>query len=165
MSNIRHLIASYQFNRVRTLALLDKLEGDPQGAKFLAWRPSEGRAHAAWQFMHIGITEELFATDRLTTDKKHAYADLVPRFRGGSVPDDDIPTFAEIRKILSETREHLLATLATLDDSQLSVIPEGLKDRKLTLHDALHILTWHEAHHHGQIHFSLNSFRAENPSS
>src|SRR5690242_14437253 len=111
MSTLHSLIAAMQFNRPRTLGLLDKIEQEADPQRALGYRPGPGRAHIAWQLMHIGITEELFATERLS-DKKPAYADLVPRFRGGSTPDDEIPSAATIRQILTESRQHLLATLS-----------------------------------------------------
>ena len=41
------------------------IEAEPNARSVLAWRPGPGRAHIGWQLMHIGITEELFASDRL----------------------------------------------------------------------------------------------------
>jgi uncharacterized damage-inducible protein DinB len=110
--------------------------------------------------MHIAITEELFATERLVPGAKPAWPDLVPRFRGGSTPDDEIPSAETIRRLLGESREHLLATLGRFGDKDLGTIPEGLKERKLTLLDVLHILSWHEAHHQGQVHITLNLLKA-----
>ena len=92
MNEIDTFIQSYQFNRQRTLDLLSKIEADPDGAKILAWRPGPGRAHIAWQLMHVGVTEEIFASERLAPEKTGAFQDLWPRFRGGSTPDDDIPS-------------------------------------------------------------------------
>src|SRR5437764_14827769 len=111
MSTLHTLIAQYQFNRPRTLSLLDKIEAEREPQKILGWRPGPGRAHIAWQLMHIGITEELFATERLLAGSKAAFADLVPRFKGGSKPDDDIPSPALIRQVLAESPTHLLALL------------------------------------------------------
>jgi len=65
MTIIDTLLKSIQFNRVRTIATLDKIAQEPEPSRVLAWRPGPGRAHIAWQLMHIGITEELFATERL----------------------------------------------------------------------------------------------------
>lgn len=161
MSTLHSMLAAYQFNRVRTLATLDKIEQetDPQAA--LGYRPGPGRAHIAWQLMHLAITEELFATERLPCEKKPTpFADLIPRFRGGSTPDDNIPTASQIRQVLAESRAHLLETLLGFSDIHLGVIPTGLAERKLTLLDAVHILSWHEAHHQGQAHITLNLFRA-----
>ena len=53
MSTIQTLISAYQFNRPRTLGLLDKIEQEKEPQKILGWRP--GRAHIAWQLTHIGI--------------------------------------------------------------------------------------------------------------
>lgn len=158
MSTLHSLIAALQFNRPRTLGLLEKIEKEPDPQRILGYRPGPGRAHIAWQLMHIGITEELFATERLS-DKKPAFADLIPRFKGGSTPDDEIPSAATIRQILTESREHLLATLNTFDDTQLGWMPPALAERKLSFLDVLHILAWHEGHHQGQAHITFNLFK------
>jgi uncharacterized damage-inducible protein DinB len=151
---------SYKFYRARTLGLLDAVcaLGDPAAA--LAWRPGPGRAHIGWQLMHIGITEEIFATERLAPHKQGAWTDLWPRFRGGSTPDDNVPSPDVIRRTLAEAREHLLATLAEYTDARLGEIPPPLAERKLTVRDVLHIIGWHEAHHHGQAHITLNLYKA-----
>lgn len=159
MSVVKTLANSYLFYRTRTLGLLDKIEQDGElGA--LGWRPGLGRAHIAWQLMHIGITEEIFATERLAPHKPRSFVDLWPRFRGGSTPDEHLPSVADIRSILSQSREHLLATLDEYDDSRLSEIPAALKERGLTVLDVLHIIGWHEAHHQGQAHLTYNLYRA-----
>jgi hypothetical protein len=160
MSRISHLIASMEFNRPRTLALLDKIEQEPNAAEVLGWRPGPGRAHLAWQLMHIAITEEVFATERLLPEKPGKWQDLWPRFRGGSTPDDDIPSPALLREVLSGSRQRLLETLATFSDDKLDWIPPSLAERKLTLLDALHILIWHEPHHQGQAHITFNLYKA-----
>src|SRR5688500_16467571 len=159
MSAFQSFIAAYQFNRPRTLGLLDKIdqEKDPQG--ILGWRPGPGRAHIAWQLMHVGITEGLFATERLVHGTSPLYAELTPRFRGGSTPDDNIPPLADIRGVLSQTREQLLVTLGRFSEADLTMMPEALRERKLSLYDVLHILCWHEAHHQGQAHITLNLFK------
>jgi hypothetical protein len=161
MSIIEIAIQSIQFNRTRTLATLDKIAQEPDPQRILGWRPGPGRAHIAWQLMHLGITEELFATERLVPGAKPQFADLVPRFKGGSTPDDNIPSIAEIRSVLSQSREHLLATLRKFSDDDLTMMPEALRERKLSLHDVLHILCWHEAHHQGQAHITLNLCKAQ----
>jgi uncharacterized damage-inducible protein DinB len=160
MSTLHSLIAAYQFNRPRTLGLLDKIEQEKEPQKILGWRPGPGRAHIAWQLTHIGITEELFATERLVPSAKPAFADLVPRFKGGSTPDDEIPPAALIRRVLNESRAHLIETLNRFGDKDLGTIPEAFKERKLALVDVLHILAWHEPHHQGQAHITLNLFKA-----
>jgi hypothetical protein len=160
MSTIHTLIDAYHFNRPRTLGLLDKIEQEKDPQKILGWRPGPGRAHIAWQLTHIGITEELFATERLVPGTKPAFPDLVPRFKGGSTPDDEIPPAALIRKVLSEARAHLLETVARFGDRDLGTIPEGFKERGLALVDIFKILAWHEPHHQGQAHITFNLYKA-----
>src|SRR4051794_10103639 len=108
MNTIENLVAQWQFNRPRTLGLLEKIEQEKEPQRILGWRPGPGRAHIAWQLMHIGITEELFATERLVVGAKPAFTDLVPRFKGGSTPDDEIPAAGLIRRVLEESRAHFL---------------------------------------------------------
>jgi uncharacterized damage-inducible protein DinB len=161
MSTLDTLIKSYEFNRVRTLGLLNRAEQEADPREPLGWRPAEGRAHVAWQLMHIGVTEETFATERLAPDKAGAFTELWPRFRGGSTPDDDIPSADEIRRVLNEGREHLLDSLSRFDEDNLGDIPDAFKERGLTLLDVLHILGWHEGHHQGQAHITLNLYKAQ----
>ncbi|MBL9093529.1 MAG: DinB family protein [Planctomycetaceae bacterium] len=150
----------YEFNRTRTLGLLDTILKEPNPQGILGWRPGPGRAHIAWQLMHIGVTEEIFATERLAPEKAGAFSELWPRFRGGSTPDDEIPTADLIREVLTEGREHLLATLRTISDDRLGEIPAALAQRKLTIRDVLQILAWHEPHHQGQAHITFNLYKA-----
>ncbi len=160
MSTIEVLTKSYEFNRTRTLALLSSIEELPNPQQVLGWRPGVGRAHIGWQFMHVGVTEEIFATERLKPEKSGSFQELWPRFRGGSTPDDDIPSTDQIRQVLAESRTHLLETLSEIDESRLDEIPAAFKERGLTLLDVVHILGYHEPHHHGQAHITLNLYKA-----
>ena len=161
MSTIELLIKSLEFARARTLGLLDGIEKEPDPQAILAWRPGPGRAHVGWQLMHVAITEEIFATERLAPQKGSHWKVLWPRFRGGSTPDDDVPTFAMIRTVLAGAREHLLATLRELGDDRLDEIPEALRERKIAVRDVFSLLAWHEAHHHGQAHLTWNLYKAK----
>ncbi len=160
MSTTETLIKSLEFARVRTLGLLDNIEKEQNPQAVLAWRPGPGRAHIGWQLTHIAITEEMFATERLAPQKEAHWKDLWPRFRGGSTPDDDVPSSATIRSILTESRQHLLETLRAIGDDRLNEVPEALRERKLTMRDVFSLLAWHEAHHQGQAHLSLNLYKA-----
>ncbi len=164
MSTIQTFAKSYEFYRGRTLGLLDTIEKLPNPQEVLAWRPGPGRAHIGWQLTHIGITEEIFATERLAPQKAARWKDLWPRFRGGSTPDDQVPKAKEIREILSGARSDLLSTLTDYTDARLGEIPPPLAERKLTLLDVLYILGWHEAHHQGQAHITLNLWKARQAS-
>ncbi len=160
MSFIESVISIWDVNRERTLETLDAIEQleDPQAA--LAFRPGPGRAHIAWQLMHIGATEELFATSRFL-GRDPAFPDLCERFQRGSVAsDDDVPTLAEIRDTLAQSREHLKATMAKFSEDDLETMPGILAERGWTLRRALQIITWHEGHHQGQAHVTLNVFKA-----
>src|SRR5205807_2714072 len=125
----------------------------------LGWRPGPGRAHIAWQLMHIAITEELFATERFLGTPP-AFPDLLPRFKGGSTPDDNIPPLATIRDVLTQSRAHLRATVSGFTEADLPRIPPAFKERGLTIGKILQIPPWHEAHHQGQAHMTLNLFKA-----
>jgi uncharacterized damage-inducible protein DinB len=160
MSTIDIFVRSYGFYRQRTLDLLGKIQQESDPQRVLGWRPGPGRAHIGWQLMHIGITEEIFATERLAPHKTGQWQELWPRFRGGSTPDDDVPSVEQIRQVLDGAREHLLATLGEYDDSRLQEIPAALRQRNLTVQDVLYILGWHEAHHQGQAHITYNLYRA-----
>lgn len=159
MSTIAIYLRAIEFNRTRTLATLEEVgkQADPQGV--LGYRPGPGRAHIAWQLCHIGITEELFATERLF-GRTPAYSDLVPRFKGGSTPDDNIPALETILEVLSESRSHLINALTGFTDEDLSVIPDAFRERGWSLERILQVLTWHEAHHQGQAHLTLNLWKA-----
>lgn len=160
MTTVEIHLKSYELYRRRTLELLDKVRQEPDPRQVLGWRPGPGRAPIAWQMLHVGITEELFATERLAPPKQPSFVDLVPRFRGGSTPDDDIPAPEQIRRVLDESRAHLVETLRTIGDDRLGEIPAALAHRNLTMLDVLHILGWHEAHHHGQAHLTFNLYQA-----
>ena len=100
MSLAAIMIDVYRFNRERTLSLLDSIEQSPDAQTILAWRPGPGRAHIGWQLMHIGVTEEIFATERLAPEKPGQWTDLAS-FSRRQHPDDDIPSSSEIRQVLS----------------------------------------------------------------
>ncbi len=149
----------WDFNRSRTLAVLDSIAQEPNPRAILGFRPGPGRAHIAWQLMHIGITEELFATERLLGTTPD-FAEDVPGFRGGSTPDDDIPSVDHIRGVLRQSREHLQSTISGFTEADLPVIPETFKERGWTLAQILNVLAWHEPHHQGQAHLTFNLWKA-----
>jgi uncharacterized damage-inducible protein DinB len=161
MGFIETCLSQWELNRARTLAKLDEIAKLPNADAVLGWRPGPGRAHIAWQLVHIGITEELFATERIIGTAA-GFPDLLPRFRGGSTPDDNIPTIDRIRDVLDASRTHLQQTVSTLQESDLSTIPPAMKERGLNIGQILQLLAWHEAHHQGQAHITLNLWKAAN---
>ena len=160
MSTLAVLSKCYEFNRGRTLATLDEIEKLHDTHQALAFRLGPARAHIGWQLMHIGVTEEIFATERLAPERPARWTDLWPRFRGGSKADDNIPTPAQIREVLADARTRLLETLASFGEDRLGEIPPALAERKWTMLTVMHVINWHETHHQGQAHAMLNSYRA-----
>ena len=151
-------LQAYQWNRQRTLATLEQMGAD-QPSLILGWRPGPGRAHPAWQFMHIAVTEDIFATERLKPKQPPTLAALWSRFRGGSTPDEQIPTIDEIRQALEVSRNNLEATLSSYTDERLTEIPAALRERGWSVLTVLQVIGWHEAHHQGQAHLTYNLFK------
>ena len=162
MTAIDVMLDAMELCRVRTLATLEEIAKLPDPAAVLGWRPGPGRAHIGWQLTHIGITEELTATERLHGTAP-AFPDLVPRFKFGSVPDDEIPSVELIRNVLSESRQDICDCFAKVQDSELDTIPEWYRQRGWTIRRILQILIWHEAHHQGQAHITFNLWKANQP--
>ncbi len=152
-------IQQWGMHRDRTLATLDAIAALPDPAACLGWRPGPGRAHIAWQLMHVAVTEELFATERLRGTAP-TFADLVPRFPGWQhagrrdsvtrcdpgVPGRDARAFA-----VHGGDGHPRRT---------GTVPPALAARNITVRQAFRILAWHEAHHQGQAHITVNLFKA-----
>jgi uncharacterized damage-inducible protein DinB len=159
MSYIEHVQSIYEMNRERTLATLDAIAEMDNPLDVLGWRPGPGRAHIGWQLMHVAVTEEMFATERLLGGQP-CMGGLVDRFKGGSTPDDDIPTLDEIRDALATGREHLFATFGKFSDDDLENVPAPMQERGWTLRKTLQIICWHEGHHQGQVHLTLNLYKA-----
>ena len=160
MSYIEHVQSIYRMNRERTLGTLDAIAGMDNPQQVLGWRPGPGRAHIGWQLMHVAVAEELFATERLIPGTQPGMGKLIDRFKGGSTPDDDVPTLAGIRAALDTGREHLVETFGRFSDADLENVPEALQERGWTLRKVLQIICWHEGHHQGQAHLTLNLYKA-----
>ena len=158
MNAISVMLDSLEMCRTRTLITLEDIAKLPDSASVLGWRPGIGRAHIGWQLTHIGITEELTATERMLGTTP-AFADLVPRFKFGSIPDDTIPNIDLIRQVLTESRQHLHHCFAGLSDNDLERIPAWYTERGWNISRILQILIWHEAHHQGQAHITLNLWK------
>jgi uncharacterized damage-inducible protein DinB len=86
------------------------------------------------------------------------HAEFVRRFAGGSTPDDNVPSLDEVKRYLTDRRAELLDHLRSLDDNQLGEKPRP--DAPWTYLEWFQVLTWHESHHQGQAHLTLNLYRA-----
>jgi uncharacterized damage-inducible protein DinB len=151
------LIEILDFNRQKTLALLDNLAKQPNVPAILGWRPGPGRAHVAWQLMHIAATDDRHVHVRMTGGQPQE-PELVRRFAGGSVPDDAIPTLEEIRRYLTAQRAEVLGHCKKVPDSALPTKPSD--QAPWTYQEWLKVLAWHEAHHQGQAHITFNLYQA-----
>ncbi len=145
------------FSRSKTLELLDAISASGMPAAVLGWRPGAGRAHLAWQFMHIAATEDRHLNVRMIGGESQE-PELVRRFAGGSIPDDDIPSVDVIRDYLNSQREALLNHLRRLSEVNLGGKPN--EQAQWSYQEWFQILAWHEAHHHGQAHLTYNLYRA-----
>jgi hypothetical protein len=163
MMDKQTLLAAMDFARQRVLASIDTIEksGEDQ-KKVLSWRPGPGRAHIAWQLMHLAATHHrhLYATlqGARVPDEK-----LVSDFAGGSTPSDqNVPTLESIKNRLASTFSELKAYIADINPADLSTRKVGPPDRQRTLEEWLMLYTWHEAHHQGQVHLTWNLYKAAN---
>lgn len=148
------LIEFLEFSRRKTLDLLETIAKTPAA---LGWRPGPGRAHLAWQLMHIAATDDRHLYVRMKGGEPRE-PEYVRRFAGGSTPDDDIPALAEIRRYLTDRRQELLEHLRSLPESALGTKPN--EKAPWTYREWIHVLAWHEAHHQGQAHLTFNLHRA-----
>ncbi|HZZ82242.1 MAG TPA: DinB family protein [Gemmataceae bacterium] len=156
---VSDLIEMLDFNRSKTLAFIDGLAKVGDVHKALAWRPGPGRAHLAWQLMHIGATDDRHVHMRMAAmPGQPADPELVRRFAGGSTPDDDIPSIDVIKAYLDARRKDLIAYLKKLDDKALHTKPN--EQAPWTYAEWAKVLAWHEAHHQGQAHLTLNLYKA-----
>jgi len=154
---ISDLLIFLDFSRGKTLKLLDDITKRPDHAAVLGWRPGTGRAHIAWQLMHVAATDDRHLYVRMKAGEARE-PELVRRFAGGSVPDDRIPTVDEIRRYLTDRRRELLDHFRSLKESELTAKPND--QAPWTYLEWIQVLAWHEAHHQGQAHLTFNLYRA-----
>ena len=158
--DVKTLLAGLDFGRQRLLGTLDAIEKSGQDAsKVLAWRPGPGRAHIGWQAMHCAATHHKYVANVLRGQSPPDEA-LVANYAGGSKPsDENVPTFADIRQKLARDYEAFRAYVAALspDDLARTLPGPGGKDRSAA--ELITLLSWHEAHHQGQIHLTWNLYK------
>ncbi len=161
------LLAGMEFARARLLGSLTGIEKacEPTSHdvnKVLAWRPGPGRAHIAWQAMHCAATHDRYVNVRLKGGKE-SDIELVQNFAGGSTPSDTlIPTLPEIRAALEKHYNVFKEYVAAASAEDLARVTDFPNNIKRTVAESIILLTWHEAHHQGQIHLTLNMYKAEN---
>lgn len=150
------LIELLEFSRGRTLGTLEAIAKEPDPITVLGWRPGPGRATIAWQLMHIAATDDRHVHVRMTNGQP-ADSEFVRRFAGGSTPDDDTPSVEQIRAYLTSQREDLIKHLRGLDPSMIDKKPA--EAQPWIYRDWIKMLAWHEAHHQGQAHLTMNLYK------
>ena len=93
-----------EYNRKRTLGTLDAIAQRPDAAAVLAWRPGPGRAHLAWQLMHIAATDDRHLNVRMKPGEP-VNPDYVKRFEShrGSSMRMTFTTDPEVRLLNDDT--------------------------------------------------------------
>jgi uncharacterized damage-inducible protein DinB len=150
-----------EFTRVRVIGTLDTIAKSGQNpSKVLAWRPGSGRAHIAWQAMHMAATHDRYINERLC-QKPVSDPELNQRFGGGSTPSDqNVPDLETIRRTLEKHYTHARDYFRALAPSEIEraiVFPNNVKR---TIGESCVLLTFHEAHHQGQMHLTWNLYKA-----
>ena len=158
------LLAAIDFSHNRLLGLLDTIEQSCEQSgcapAALAWRPGPGRAHIGWQAMHLAATLDRYLNVRLLGGEPSDPA-LIDHFASGSTPSDDrVPTLADIRSTLAKHHGAFRAYVAGLTVADLARVLDLPNNVRRSVGESILLLTWHEAHHHGQIHLTWNCFKA-----
>ena len=107
--------------------------------------------------MHIAATDDRHLNVRIKQGESVS-PEYAKRFAGGSVPDDSIPTVEEVRKYLTERRTAIAEHFQSLREEQLATKPH--EQAPWNYQDWMKLLAWHEAHHQGQAHLTLNLYKA-----
>jgi uncharacterized damage-inducible protein DinB len=71
-----------------------------------------------------------------------------------------VPTLAAIRDALANRYKEWRGYVAALDAAGLARMVPGPGNTQRSLADVITLLTWHEAHHQGQIHLTWNLYKA-----
>lgn len=155
------LIAAMEFSHGRLLGILDTIEKSGHDIqKVLAWRPGVGRAHIAWQAMHCAATHDAYLNVGLLRGAAKDAA-LVANFGGGTTPSDtNVPSLGVIRDKLAATFEDFKAFVAKQTPQSLEAKSFSPAGKERTVGESILLLTWHEAHHQGQIHLTWNLYKA-----
>jgi uncharacterized damage-inducible protein DinB len=85
---------------------------------------------------------------------------ITTAFGGGSTPSDsNVPTLSAIRDALGARYSDFKNYIATLSQTDFQKkMTFGNVER--TVAESIILLTWHEAHHQGQIHLTWNLYKA-----
>ena len=106
--------------------------------------------------------EEISCGERLLSDGRPSGGICGPASATAARPITTFPRRPRYRQTLDGVTPTAAGTPTWLDLRRRTVarVPPAVGQRELTFLDVLHILGWHEAHHQGQAHATLNSYRA-----
>jgi hypothetical protein len=154
------LLAALDLSHTRLLGELATIEQSGQDmTKVLSWRPAPGRAHLGWQFTHCAATHEKFLKTRFV--EQPADEKLLADFAVNSIPSDsNIPPLASIRQLITTKFDALRTWVADQPPQSFSRMISAGINKQRSVEETILILTWHEAHHHGQIHLTWNLYKA-----
>jgi DinB superfamily len=142
-------IAALKFSRDVLLKMLDSIPADKVTAQ-----PVKDCNHALWVAGHVADTDDFFVRT-LTGRPSGLPAGWSEKFSGGSKPVDDpkaYPTVAEIKRVLADRRDALIAYFRSLDRATLlSPPPEKVKFFGTTQGALAGSIAWHEGLHTGQV--------------
>ena len=145
-----------EFVRTKTRGLVDTIAALPDPVAALAWQPGPGRANIGWQLMHVAATDDRHLHVRMKGGEP-LEPDFVKRFGAGSTPDSNLPPLPEIVRYMDERRAAMLVHLKTLTEADLAVKPNAAAP--WVYNEWFQVLAWHESHHHGQAHLTLNLYK------
>lgn len=142
-------LAALGFSRGVLLKLLDSVPADKMTSQ-----PVADCNHALWVAGHIADTDDFFVKT-LTGKPSGLPAGWQETFGGGSKPAPDpkaYPSIAEVKRVLADRREALLAYFRSLDRAKLQAAPpEKVKFFGPTVGSLAASIAWHEGLHSGQI--------------
>ena len=81
--------------------------------------------------MHVAITEEIFATERLAPSRKAPHPNSGPDSAAAARPTTTFPRPKRFAATLGETRAQLIETLADYGDDRLEEIIAAFAPRKI----------------------------------
>ncbi len=154
------LLAAMEFTRMRVLGELETIEKSGQDVqRVLSWRPGPGRAHIAWQAMHLAATHDRYINDRIL-HRPVSDAELCQNFGGGSTPsDDNVPDLQTIRRELEKHYNQARGYLQSLSPAEVDKVLDFPNNVKRSIGECFTVLTFHEAHHQGQVHLTWNLYK------
>lgn len=150
-------LAQLAFNRKSTLRLLDEIEKTGTADQALLFRARPDAAPLGWQLMHLAATEDRMGSQAFGKGAPVS-REWIVQFSSGKKAGPFVPPAAAVRAYLGKTRAALEKAIRTFDLGRLDSKPQP--DARFDFRTSLHVLMYHEPHHHGQAHATFNMFKA-----